>query len=90
MTDKLNQVTLVIDNRAGSIERLILEPWGDEVKSLGREVIELNFLGPEDGSRVLQRPDGNIMVIFAWGGATVQVKRDGKIHATGSAEIPCY
>ena len=90
MTDQLKQVTLVIDNRAGSIDRLILEPWGDEVKPLGREVLELNFSGPEEGSRILQRPDGNIMVIFAWGGATVQVKRDGTVHATGSAEFPCY
>lgn len=81
--------SLRIKNTKGKLNRIILEPWADEVQVQVGDEILVTGNGPlNEGPIELEFLD-ETLVIYGWRQSTLSVCVNGGLMQTASALIPC-
>lgn len=81
-------VRLTIDNSSGSLSRLVLEPWAEEIKLSKGDEVDLLASGPADSACIDQEYRGDLLILHAHRGWVFAVSVNGKEVQTGSRGFP--
>jgi hypothetical protein len=81
--------SFVIKNTKGRINRLILEPWADEVEIQAGDEIVVTGKGPLNEKPIEMELLEEALVIYGWSKSTLSVCVNGVLMKTASALIPC-
>ena len=87
-SDDLIEIRLEIDNAAGGLSKIVLEPWADEIDIRKGDRVSLLASGPREGARIDQECEEGVLILHAWRGWTFSVSLNDRKIATASTAIP--
>ena len=77
-----------VDNSTGSINKLYIEPWGDELTIKPNDKIVLIGKGPLELAEINMEYKKDYLVIYAWSKSTITVLINGELQDNGSSGFP--
>ena len=83
----LQETSILVNNDAGSLTRVVIEPWGEEVSLRVRDQLHVKGEGPVRGAVLELRYERDTLYIFAWQGSTLTVTLNGEQLVTACRVI---
>lgn len=89
--NRLNEYSIkfLVSNETGSISKIIIEPWADEVSLKKGDKVEIAGVGSTKQSFLEIEFVGNSLVIYGWEGSLIVIKVNGILQITASKDVPC-
>ena len=88
---KLNEdlINFLVSNETGSISKIIIEPWADEVILKKGDKVEITGIGSTNQSFLEMEFVSNSLIIYGWEGSLIVIKVNGILQITASKDVPC-
>lgn len=80
-------IKFLISNETGSISKIIIEPWADEVILKKGDKVEIAGVGSINQSILEMEFVGNSLIIYGWQGSLILIKVNGELQKTASKDI---
>lgn len=90
VADEHYENRVLINNDAGCLSQVLIEPWGEEVSLESGDQLLVVGRGPEDGRIIKFEYAADVLTIYAWPGSTLTFTLNDSVLITASSSIAAF
>lgn len=80
---------LLTSNETGSISKIVIEPWADEVTLKKGDKAEIVGIGFTNQSFLEMEFVNDSLIIYGWKGSLIEIRVNDILQITASKDVPC-